>query len=75
MKKLSKLKLNSLSPDNLTYREMKGIFGGTTYIPLTCGCACTNVAADDNCLANCKKNTYSTTRPIVEGCRGYAYYD
>ena len=77
MKKLSKLKLNSTLTENLTYREMKVILGGKTYIfPVSCGCACSSAATDDNCHANSIGAPYgglNSPGQIVKTCYAYVY--
>lgn len=55
--KLNKLKLNEISKNNLTQKEMKMVKGGDPVVGRSCSCSCywegnTGSSTEDNCQAN-----------------------
>lgn len=67
MKKLSRIKLNSLSQADLADREMNALRGGTN-----CGCGCDRVAKAVNHSANEDGDYHSPGGNIVCTWTGYS---
>ncbi len=62
MKTLNKIKLNNLSAENLSEKQMKEIKGGAG--EGYCGCSCLyegngGASSNDNCTANARGHYYS----------------
>jgi natural product precursor len=71
MKTLNKIKLNNLSAENLSNKQMKEIKGGAG----SCGCSCYYAqeggsGTDDNCFANqdLTGGGWSAYGPIIKTC-------